>query len=223
MTASVSGGGWSTWTACRMTWSKVSRPGTGKRSGSTWLVRVAIPALTFGRAFRISIAASRARSRRVSAPGERAASIDREMSITKYACASVRTLIELVERRTGWLAAIPSRAATAAIATARTRYPSCPGGRRPSAVRVRRSRLAASTSAASGTRPTSAIRAHHGVRNVSERAINSPSPGFRRRRRASRSPVRRRRSKGRAARLSRPEAEGAARGCIWRRRCSARP
>ena len=75
-----------------------------------------MPERTCGMRSWIAEAASTARSKRVAPSGPSAASIERDVSMTKNASASVRSGTERSVPSTGWPAAIPRRTGTAAIA-----------------------------------------------------------------------------------------------------------
>ena len=95
------GGGCSMSSARATVARKASASALGKRCGSVRSVSEATPTGISGSALRSLMAAAFARPRRIVSPSPERASIEREMSITTYASASVRTSSAVSDSATG--------------------------------------------------------------------------------------------------------------------------
>ena len=110
------GGGSSTPIERRSVVSNTRRSVVGRAWGSKRSVIDTMPERTCGIRSWIALAASTARSKRIVLSGPSAASIERDVSMTKNASASVRSGTVRSVPMTGCAAAIPSRRGTAATA-----------------------------------------------------------------------------------------------------------
>ena len=107
----------------------------GKRCGSVRSVTEARPTGTEGRRSSTEAAIAFARAIRGGEPGVALASIERVVSMTTNASASVRTRCFSSNERTGCIAARPSDAAAARTAASGTTYARRRGSERPTAER----------------------------------------------------------------------------------------
>ena len=160
------GGGRSIPTAWRSVTSKVSRSAVGNSVGRTRSVMVAIPTRMSGSLLRSRTANVLARWKRVGAPGPEEASIDRDVSMTKNAAASLLTSRADLLTSVGCAAAAPSSAAiaTSDVTTAPRETARVPG--RPRTPTTRRRLRSASTNATSGATTASATSAPSGLTKV---------------------------------------------------------
>ncbi len=135
--------------------------------------------------------------RRVGPPGLAAAAIDREVSRTTSACASVRARSDVRVRSAGCVAASARRPMTAVITSRRRRLRIGVAGR-PRTRRARATRRSPSASAASGRATRTMSTAPSGVKKVREIvAVNIPARESRHPRRSARSRAAGRRSSAR--------------------------
>ena len=116
LTLTSCGGGRSIPTARSTVASNAAVSAFGSRFGSARSVSVPTPAGTSAIAARRRTAARRARARRLGSPGPAEASIDRDVSRTNIASASVRTFAVLGARSAGCATASPSSTGTATSA-----------------------------------------------------------------------------------------------------------
>ena len=177
--------------------SNAARSEVGKSAGRTRSVKVPTPTGMSPRRAASSTAFRFASVRRVGPPGLAAAAIDREVSRTTSACASVRARSDVRVRSAGCVAASARRPMTAVITSRRRRLRIGVAGR-PRTRRARATRRSPSASAASGRATRTMSTAPSGVKKVREIvAVNIPARESRHPRRSARSRAAGRRSSAR--------------------------